>query len=420
MPDLSSVPVDAKLYAAARLLVNGFSQRHIARLLNVSESTVTQWLKAGSGRFWLKGALQAGPALKAASKELQRQAQSLLQRPRITERELLWLAGAQHGNLLSVHVVAGSWNAWRDGPRGSRRGVPRGKSPWQAWLAEYARLAAPRARYLLSRGKLWGVTWGSQVAAIIGALGATPAAARRRRRGVLAMPLCGGRCESRLASESSSALAEALQLVLTGRIDKPLGLAMVPAFILGQLDETEVVTLWKHIAVSEAYCEVFGTERIPPAARARAARSPILVRQLHGVLTSISRDGHPFGYGLQRMYENAGYDRGVIEERYIGDIGGIGLLRPGADPHATMEQRWTGILAPDLRACADRAAQRKPDAVGVVLAASGADRVECVLESVRQGYVSHLIADESLNGELLKRVRARTSASAGAAARAAT
>lgn len=409
MRRLVSVSREAKQYAAALLLIRGLKQNEIARILGVSEPTVTQWLKGCIGRYWRVGAVRSGPGLAAAPQEVKRQAQALMQRPAITGEELLWLAGAQHRHLLSVHVVPTSWQAWRERSRRRRRALQFAGAAWQEWLAEYARLAAPRARQLLGKGKYWGVTWGSQVAALIGALGAGPASARRRR-GVVTMPLCGNRCGARLASEASSALAEALQLTLTGRIDEPLGLSMVPAFILGDLDEKEVATIWKHIARSEAYCDVFGTERIPAAARAGATRSRVLVKNLDGVLTSNSRDGHPFGYGVERMYENAGYDRRDVESRYIGDIGGIGLLRAGATRDAKLEQRWTGITREDMFACAERAAARKRDAVGVVLVSSGADRVECVLESIRQGFITHVIADESLNDELLRRVGARTAA----------
>ena len=303
-----------------------------------------------------------------------------------------------------MHVVPTSWDDWRDRSHHKRNAGPPSESVWEAWLAEFTRLAAPRARHLLAGGKSWGVTWGSHVAAVIDAINAMPKSAQPRRRGVLAMPLCGNRCGARLASESSSSLAEALQRVLTGSIDRPLGLSMVPAFILGDLDETEVVTMWKHIARSEAYCDVFGTERVPAAARASGSRSHVLVKALDGVLTSVSRDGHPFGYGVQRMYENAGYDWREVEKRYTGDIGGIGLVRPGEAADPKLEQRWTGVTREDMLACAERAAAKKANAVGVVLLVSGADRADSVLESLRLGFVSHLIADDSLNVELMRRV----------------
>ena len=406
MPKLPSLPRDAKYLAAALLLVKGYKQNEIARTLGVSESTVTHWVKGGQDRYWRVGAVRGGPELASVPHELKRQAQSLIQRPAVSTHELARLSGAQHQHMLSVHVVSTSWDDWRDRSPHKRSAAPVSESVWQAWLAEFARLAAPRARHLLAGGKFWGVTWGSHVAALIDAINAMPRSAQPRRRGVLAMPLCGDRCGAPLASESSSSLAEALQRVLTGNIDRPLSLSMVPAFILGDLNETEVVTMWKHIARSEAYCDIFGAERVPVAARASTSRSHKLVKAVDGVLTSVSRDGHPFGYGVKRMYENAGYDRREVEKRYMGDIGGIGLVRPGETGDPKLEQRWTGITREDMLACAARAGAKKANAVGVVLIVSGADRADSVLESLRLGFVSHLIADDSLNVELMRRVQA--------------
>ena len=272
-------------------------------------------------------------------------------------------------------------------------------------MATLGRLAMPRVIELLADGKTWGVTWGSQIEAVISAIAAECRNGRRLRRDMRVVPLCGSRCGARLFSESSSALAEVLQLALTGRVDAPVSIGQVPAFILGDMSESEARALWKHIVSAPAWLEAFGAGRLPAGLSAelgsklgaRISSSTPLVHALDGVLTAVSSDGHPFGYGPRRMYADAGYQLEEIQAHYSGDLGGIGLLHAGQAPHTVLESRWTGILREDLLAVAERAARKEPgEAVGVVLVASGSDRVKSVLESVRLGYVSHLIIDESL------------------------
>jgi hypothetical protein len=218
------------------------------------------------------------------------------------------------------------------------------------------------------------------------------------------LPLCGNRCGERLTTETSSAIAERLGMELAGQVTAPGALNMVPAYILGDLSDEQALTSWMEISRSAGYCQIFGGEHIPESARPLALPVRPWVLELDGVLTSVSRDGRPFGYGETRMYENAGYDAAAIEGAYLGDIGGVGLVKPGQSPLPLVEKRWTGLRRSELRACAARAAQAGSSAPGVVVLASGPVRANSLLESVRQGYVSHAVIDESLNAELAERL----------------
>ncbi len=404
MPAIRAADAEARRVAAAMLRLEGKRNSEIAAILGVDESTAKRLLDSRKGDYWRESGFAPGPKLAGLPSELLRTAKAVMSGPAIKVQELELLARAPQRHLRSVTIVPASWGDWQgDGQRAGKRAGQRSEPErWRAWMHEFSRLAAPRARLLMMRGAAWGVTWGSHLAALVAAIEALPEGAYPRRRGVLTLPLSGERCGARLASESPSALAEALQRALAGRVDRPLSVGMVPAFISGKFSASQVLTMWDFISNSAAYCQIFGAARIP--ARVRPLRAPMrgLVEKLDGVLTSISRDNHPFGYGLGRMYEDAGYSRDEVESAYLGDLGGVGLLRPNREPHERLEARRTGIERAHLFACAARAAARSGDAVGVVLVASGADRAESLLASVHLGYVTHLIADRSLSERLMQ------------------
>jgi DNA-binding transcriptional regulator LsrR (DeoR family) len=393
----SKLDINADDLAVAMMYLGNSQPKEIAARLKIDITEVSRSLKRTQGRYWKRTAIVAGPELSAVPEKLKGLAAARIEgsavRP-IHASQLMRHAGAQLRHLRSVAVI----------PARCTLPLETDSKSWFGWMSVFARLASAKVRPLMSSGATWGVTWGSHVSAVVDAIAHETDGVQGRRRAMRVLPLCGNRCGDRLVSESSSAIAERLGIELAGEVALPSALNLVPAFILGDLSEEDTIPLWKQVARSEGYCEIFGVDRIPSPARPPAPRTLAWVEQLDGVLTSVSRDGHPFGYGENRMYENAGYQRDVIERAYLGEIGGVGLARPGEVAMPIVEQRWTGMRAPELLACATRASEANNGVPGVVVVASGAGRATSLIESVRHGYVSHAVIDESLNEELVRRM----------------
>ena len=382
--------------AVALMHIGNHTPKEIALRLKIDEAEVSRSLKRTRGLYWKQANIVEGPALGQVPELLKQRAKARLEstslRP-IRAAQLMQLAGTSLQHLRSVEVVAAECSL----------PLETDTQTWSGWMTVFARLAAPKVRPLFNGGSTFGVTWGSHVSGLVDAMALESDGARRRAMRVL--PLCGNRNGDRLVSESSSAVAERLGIALAGEVSLPSALNLVPAFILGDLSDDATIPLWMQVGRSEGYCEIFGIDRIPAAARPAAPCKSAWVDRLDGVLTSVSRDDHPFGYGVNRMYENAGYQRELIARAYIGDIGGVGLVRPGEAALPIVEQRWTGVRGIELLACATRAAAANNGVPGVVVVASGAGRATSLIESVRLGFVSHIIIDESLNKELVRRMQ---------------
>ena len=123
------------------------------------------------------------------------------------------------------------------------------------------------------------------------------------------------------------------------------------------------------------------------------------------MLTSISLKNRPYGYRASRMFTNAGLKDSEITKTFIGDIGGVGLVRTGKDLAAQqINDRWTGLQREHLFHCAERAALNKNGkeaSPGVIALCVGADRYECVKQAIQEGLVSHLVCDLEI-GAMLK------------------
>lgn len=387
--------------AIALMHLGNSTPSEIAERLKISLSKVSRSEGRTDGHYWKKAGYVPGAGLAGVPEALMREARQRIDANSIRAVQpvqLMRFAGAKLRHLKSVEVVPRRWE------------IPAHDiaARFSAWMHDYGRLAAPKLKVLLAKGKTWGVTWGSHVSATVDALAYERESTATGRRVVSVLPLCGNRFGTRLVGESSSAIAERLGLRIAGEVALPGALAMVPAFILGDLTAKETIPMWKQIARSDGYCRIFGTARLPAGAGVGASPEAALADTLDGILTSVSRTDHPFGFGASgQLYENAGYDEADITRRYLGDIGGVGLQRADRAPDRKLEKRWTGLTREQLLGCAARAARPQSDGVGVVVVTSGADRTECVIESVRRGYVSHLIIDEALNEELYARASKR-------------
>jgi DNA-binding transcriptional regulator LsrR (DeoR family) len=382
--------------AVALMFLDKKRPKDIAERLKIGIAEVSRSLARTRGLYWNQASAAAEPGLAAVSDQLMQRATARMQGaslPPIGCEHLMKLAETDLRHLRSVSVVQARCSLPEEADSKS----------WGEWMSEFARLAVVKLRPLLHDEMTVGVTWGGHLSALVDAITLDPDAVQGRRRAIRVLPLCGNRYGNRLVSESSSVIAERLGIQLAGEATAPGALILVPAFILGDLKDEDTIPLWMQVSRSEGYCEIFGVERIPAAARPPAPPATPWVHRLDAVLTSVSRDGHPFGYGVNRMDRNAGYSRELIESTYLGDIGGIGLVHPGKTALPIVEERWCGIRSDELRACAAKAAKSGNGGPGVIVVATGATRASSLIESVRQGLVSRIIMDESLNEELVQR-----------------
>ena len=124
------------------------------------------------------------------------------------------------------------------------------------------------------------------------------------------------------------------------------------------------------------------------------------MERLNGIVTSISRDHHPYGLGSDHLYATAGLDPKLINQAYMGDIGGVGILKKGHQESKIIQSHWTGLLREHLAGCATRAVSSQSTGPGVVVVAIGAGRTETLLECIRLGLINHLVIDNELSQQL--------------------
>jgi len=101
-------------------------------------------------------------------------------------------------------------------------------------------------------------------------------------------------------------------------------LGLVPAFFPVQFDETELAVAWGLVGFCEAYLRIFGNpDKSNTSTDSSAVRKNPLIHRIDTVLTSISIEGRPFGFG-----KAASLIAPQLSEVLVGDIGGVPLKKP--------------------------------------------------------------------------------------------
>ena len=185
-------------------------------------------------------------------------------------------------------------------------------------------------------------------------------------------------------------------------------MGLVPAFFPVQFDETELAVAWGLVGFCEAYLRIFGNpDKSNTSTDSSAVRKNPLIHRIDTVLTSISIEGRPFGFG-----KAASLIAPQLSEVLVGDIGGVPLKKPNLPParedlFRKLYQRWTGLRKEHLQTCAARAqrGERTESAAGVILAAMGEDKAGCVIEAVRARLVNHIVIDTGLKRAIERIIR---------------
>jgi DNA-binding transcriptional regulator LsrR (DeoR family) len=270
-------------------------------------------------------------------------------------------------------------------------------SGWDARAQRFGRLAAPRVQELLPAMNLAGVTWGKTIARLVDGLQhlnpQTPALPDRVRF----VPLTGEPLTFPDPETSSSNLAHRLNEIVNGRADVVHSLTAVPAFIPAKFTGRGRQAIRAFIAEIAGYRVIFAAEG------ADGRRQEPLADRLDCIITGVGTVSPGVSGRLlddRVVAEDITKER--LQERVIGDIGGVFLPRSPRDGVVRgINERWTGVRLEHIARCA-AAAARDPSRVGVIVLALGRAKAEILLECVRGGLINELIIDHDLAQALIQ------------------
>jgi predicted transcriptional regulator len=386
-----------EMTAAAFLAGEGRRQKEIADKLNISQAAVSRYLKEAREENLLREEVyfleeKAGLATmekvrellfrKSLQDELERFAVRHNQRPAKAVRVFKCDSGTNEKKIKS------------DRER----------------MARLAELAAPHVRGLLLRARVCGLTWGGMLASLVAELRNLHVRTPWQEQDIQCIPLTGEPLGNDPVSYSSSSLAFELGKIINQRDYHAPSLAMVPAFIPEQFSEAEIAGVWKLIELVQSYRQIFGPhpdeKAVPPE-----STPPPLAEQLDMVLTSVGSSDNPMGFGLGSLFKTMSIRVDELRALIVAEIGGVCLARCNLERKQTKKfegfrAHWTGLRQKHLEACAERGADPKTNAPGVVVVSVGRERAAVVAELVKRGLVNHLLVDNLLADELDKICRA--------------
>lgn len=367
--------------ASAKLKADGHAQKHIAVLLNRTESDITRALRQARETGWLAEA----PEFHPVDPELWRRAEQRF--------------------LTSTTSAAALRARFPEGGRRLNR-VTLIHPPPDGIDTQSAAIT----RELLGDAQLVGVSWGRTLAKLIDAIVPEPGT-RRRGPGMRFIPLCGEPMV--IANDPSQLSSSTLAARLHERMrrdpqdDPPPSIAGVPAVIPQSFNHAERRIIRRFIAMVRGYEHVFG-----PADGIVPARQP-LVERLDAILTSV---------GVVAKNERGVFARervqlGDISEEDLfravaGDVGGVLIARADASTQdrkrvEALNAAWTGVTLKHIETCAAAAARRAVprECPGVILLALGAHRAEIVMRCVELGLVNELVLDRPLEDALARQLQ---------------
>jgi DNA-binding transcriptional regulator LsrR (DeoR family) len=278
-----------------------------------------------------------------------------------------------------------------------------------ARLEAFGREAAIPVLDLIERATVVAVTWGMTISRVIDGL---KLLSRRLPHGSqrLVIPVCAESEGWVGASDSSAALAHAMNRMLNDQPEPKLTFPRVPAFVPRRIFGTQKERgvremMWS----SPAYRSVFGKPK-----RGWTGSVGGLVDQASLLLTSVGSADHPTGFNNTELLEAGRIKEHRLKRLIVGDIGGI--LIPQYGTHADLEEvrelnrMWTGLDYSRLRALAERAAKPgvggQAQIPGVVVVSCGEGREDILEAVVRRGLVNELILDERAATSLAERLSA--------------
>lgn len=394
----ASENADRDAQAVAWLLSQGKTQKEIAELMGVSQPVVSRLKERAETEKWLKTEVTCDLTLEQKAEAQKRVWPDF-------KRLLDVLADAAARAAGNPFVPAGV----RVYDTGGRAIDPDG---YNQQLRQFGRLAANRLGDLLRPEdvKVVGVTWGKTIACLIEAIEIRYPTPLRKLNPIDFVPLSGVLLSDPSIELSSTTLVAKLHKIVNGQESGARSLAAVPARIPAKFQRTgaeltasERKTLKKFIDDIPGYQAIF-----------EGASGKPRVDEIDFILTSVgcdySQSNDPW---LDEMISHETLTKGELARVAIGDLGGIFLPTPTANPTPTakksdlekqdeinekkldeINRRWKGATIKHVKNCAAQAAER--NAPGVIVIAMGARKARIVLECVRKGLVNQLIIDRDL------------------------
>jgi DNA-binding transcriptional regulator LsrR (DeoR family) len=267
---------------------------------------------------------------------------------------------------------------------------------WDARLHRFGRLAAARMQELVPRMGLVGVAWGKTIARVVDGLRQLNPNAPALPHPLRFIPLTGEPLTYPDPETSSSTLAHRLGEIFTPGLHAFQSLAAVPAFIPAKFSRKNQATIREFIAEIAGYRLIF--ERADPDGRTQEP----LVDRLDAIVTGVGTVSPGVsGRLLDDRLVAERVTKEQLQERVLGDIGGIFLPRTDRDTVVRgINERWTGVRLEHVLRCA-QAAARDPSRAGVIVLAMGGSKVQITLACVRAGLITELILDHDLAQALL-------------------
>ena len=364
--------------AAAYLSSQGNDQAKIGIVLNISQGEVSRLLATARREGWIQTRCMLPDDAVAAVEQLVFTRRNDL-------RDKLRREAEQNGvsPVREIRVLHSGGEA--TDPAG-----------WDARLIRFGRLAAARLQELVPRMGLVGVTWGKAIARVVDGLRLLNPQAPNLARPVRFVPLTGEPLTYPDPETSSSTLAHRLGELFVPGLHAFQSLAAVPAFIPARFPRKSHSTIRDFIAEIAGYRMIFEqTDRDGRAQEPLVDRLDTIITGVGTVSPGVS------GRLLDDRVVAEGVTKEQLQDRVVGDIGGIFLPRNARDRIVKgINERWTGVRLEHICRCAEAAA-RDPANAGVIVFAMGAAKAQITLECVRAGLISELIIDHDLAQALL-------------------
>ena len=243
---------------------------------------------------------------------------------------------------------------------------------------------------------LVGVTWGKTIARAVDGLAPLNPQAPRLARAIRFIPLTGEPLTYPDPETSSSTLAHRLGELLSPGLHSFQSLAAVPAFIPARFPRKSQATIRDFIAEIAGYRLIFA-----PTDGDGRPQEP-LVDRLDTIITGVGTVSPGVsGRLLDDRVVAERVTKEQLQDRVVGDIGGVFLPRAPRDPVVRgINERWTGVRLEQILKCAQAAAHDHSRG-GVIVLAIGAAKAQITLECVRSGLITELIMDHDLARALL-------------------
>ncbi len=352
-------------YAASYLASKGRikSQKEIARILDISEPTVSRFIK----KAFKDNILQIRyPKLLLEQGKID-ELQASLEAKNISESLEKRLKTFSRNRLQNLRVFGNSNN----------------KSELQTLYEGAAsfliqKICLPETRYT---GILWGETIGRVIEAIQRQFSGKEISEHRHK---YFMPVCG---DSVKASQHGSELISRLYETFTGRENDEFNFA-VSASIPGHFKENEIKVIRQYIMEVGGFRNVF--QLINGKLR--------LKRDLNLLITSCSGNSANHNTWLSECAKTEGIEPEELEKITIGNIGGYWLpsdkrLATGIKRLASINARWNGIIEEDFEKMAKKRA--------VVLIAGEQQKAEVILQLIERRLVNHLLISADLADKII-------------------